>query len=104
MEYIDDTQVNINVFKKGIGVDKKLAMAIYLPYLKALECVKKELKERYNFTPMIKSHPGFVKRSKRDKAAAIKNTKGKDLLYRIQEKIIYVQGKKKDILDLSTIL
>mgnify|MGYP003301728611 CR=1 FL=1 len=104
LEYIDDAHVNINVFKKGIGVDQILAMEIYLPYLKALDCVKKELRERYSFTPMIKSHPGFVKRSKKDKIAAMKCTKGKDFLYRVQEKIIYVQGKKKDILDLSSIV
>ena len=104
LEYIDDTQVNINVFKKGIGVDKNLVMDIYFPYLKALESMKEFLKEKYKFAPMIKSHPGFVKRNKKDKIAAIRETKGKDFLYRVQEKIIYVQGKKKDILDLSTII
>ena len=104
LEYIDDTHVNMNVFKKGIGVDKSLAMEIYLPYLKALEQMKKTLKEEYHFVPMIKSHPGFVKRTKKEKLMAFRNTKGKDLLYRIQEKIIYTQGKKRDILDLNSII
>lgn len=104
LEYLDETHVNINVFKKGIGVDEALAMEIYLPYLKALEQVKNRLKEDYHFVPMLKSHPGFVKRSKKEKLDAIKDTKGKDLFYRIQEKIIYTQGKKKDILDLSAMI
>lgn len=104
LEYLDETHVNMNVFKKGIGVDRDLAMEIYVPYLKALENVKKVLNKEYQFVPIIKSHPGFLKRSKIEKLDAIKNTKGKDLIYRIQEKVIYTQGKKKDILDLSTII
>ena len=101
LEYMEDGFVNINAFKHGFGMDKKMIYEIYIPYLKRIEETKKELSEKYGFSPMIKSHPGFVKKTKEEKKEAVKNMGFMELLERVEEKIIYLQGKKKDIIDLK---
>ena len=103
LEYLDDETVNINAFKKGLGAEEKLVLQIYIPYLKALEQAKQKLSKEFNFVPMIKSHPGFVKRSKQEKIQAIKSLGVEELFNRLIEKVIYLQGKKKDIISLKDI-
>lgn len=100
LEYIDEHTVNINAFKKGIGADEKLVYEIYIPYLKALNDVKKMLLEKYDFMPMITNHPGFVKQTKQDKIKMLKELGIGEVYNRIVEKIIYMQGKKKDIVNI----
>ena len=94
LEYMDNGLININAFKHGFGIDEKMIYDIYIPYLKKLDEAKKMLLEEYGFMPMIISHPGFVKKTKEDK-------KKVSILERVEEKIIYLQGKKKDIIDLK---
>ena len=94
LEYLDDEKININAFKHGFGIDSEMVYEIYIPYLKKLEEAKELLFKEYDFRPMIKSHPGFVKKTKEDK-------KKVSILERVEEKIIYLQGKKKDIIDLK---
>lgn len=96
LEYLDENLVNINAFKHGFGIDKKMIYDIYIPYLRRIENTKKVLSDDYGFIPMIKSHPGFVKKNKAEKRKV-------PLFERIEEKIIYLQGKKKDIIDLKRI-
>lgn len=103
LEYVDDETVNINAFKKGLGAEKKLVLQIYIPYLKALEQAKQKLSKEFGFVPMIKNHPGFVKRSKQEKIQAIKSLGVEELFNRLVEKVIYLQGKKKDIISLKDI-
>ena len=100
LEYLDEHTVNINAFKKGIGADEKLVYGIYLPYLKALDHAKKMLYEKFGLMPMITSHPGFVKQSRMEKVKMIRETGVIEIYDRIVEKIIYLQGKKKDIVNI----
>ena len=101
LEYLDDGRVNINAFKHGFGIDAEMIYEIYLPYLKKIEEAKELLLNEYGFAPMIKSHPGFVKKSKQEKIAAIKAMGVRAIFERIEEKIIYLQGQKKDIISLK---
>ena len=75
-------------------MDEKMIYDIYLPYLKKLDEAKRMLLDKYKFMPMIKSHPGFVKKTKEDKRKV-------SILERVEEKLIYLQGKKKDIIELK---
>ena len=63
-------------------------------YLKKIEKAKELLSKEYDFRPMIKSHPGFVKKTKEEKRKV-------SFLERVEEKLIYLQGMKKDIIDLK---
>lgn len=103
LEYIDEKTVNINAFKKGIGAETNLVYEIYIPYLKALEETKQMLLKQFEFVPVIKCHPGFVKQSKQEKIKAIQALGFEEIYNRIVEKIIYLQGKKKDIVNLNNI-
>ena len=94
LEYIDNELININAFKHGFGIDEKMIYDIYIPYLRKLDETKKLLSKEYNFTPILKSHPGFVKKTKEEKRKV-------SIIERVEEKIIYLQGKKKDIIDLK---
>ena len=100
LEYIDEHTVNINAFKKGIGPAEKLVYEIYIPYLKALDQAKRMLLEKFELMPIITSHPGFVRQSKLEKIRMIKATGVSEVYNRIVEKIIYMQGKKKDIVNI----
>lgn len=93
LEYLEDEVININAFKHGFCIDKKMVYDIYIPYLKNLDRTKKMIAKEYDFVPMIKSHPGFVKKTKEQKRKV-------SIFERIEEKIIYLQGKKNDIIDL----
>lgn len=94
LEYISDKSVNINVFKEGLFVNNELVIDLYLPYLKKLELVKRMLQEKYGFTPLVVKHPG-LSQEKVQKRLQIK-----DLPRKIRAKIIYLNGKKKDIINL----
>lgn len=94
LEYLDGGKVNINAFKHGFGIDEKMIYEIYIPYLKKIEEAKEFLSKEYGFRPMIKSHPGFVKKTKKEKRSV-------SIFERVEEKLIYLQGKKRDIIDLE---
>ena len=94
LEYIDQKCININVFKEELFVNKELVLNLYIPYLKELEEVKQMLQEKYNFTPLVVKHPGLS--SEKTK----KNIQIKDLIRKIRAKIIYLNGKKKDIINI----
>ena len=74
-----------------------MVYGIYLPYLEALNQKKSLVAERFGVLPMITSHPGFVKQSKMEKLKMVKEAGVGEIYDRIVEKIIYLQGKKKDI-------
>lgn len=103
LEYIDDTQVNMNVFKKELGADQKLVYEIYIPYLKKMEEVKKLLLVQYGFAPMIKKHPGLKARTRKEKIEALSKMNVIELLYKLNDKAAYSLGKKKDIINLNDI-
>ena len=94
LEYMEDGKININAFKHGFGIDEKMIYEIYIPYLKKIEKAKELLSKEYDFRPMIKSHPGFVKKTKEEKRKV-------SFLERVEEKLINLQGMKKDIIDLK---
>lgn len=94
LEYLNEKCVNINVFKEELFVNKELVLDLYIPYLKRLEDMKKMLQEKYGFTPLIVKHPG-LSNSKSRKQVSIK-----DILRRVRAKVIYLNGKKKDIINL----
>lgn len=101
LEYMDDKRVNLNVFKKERGADKTLVYEIYIPYLRKMEEVKKMLSENYGFVPMIKKHPGLVAKSKQEKIKALTKANLVELIYKINDKVAYSMGKKKDIIYLN---
>ena len=67
---------------------------IYIPYLKKIEEAKEFLSKEYGFRPIIRSHPGFVKKTKEEKRRV-------SIFERVEEKLIYLQGKNRDIIDLK---
>lgn len=101
LEYVDQDQVNINVFKKELGADKTLVYDIYQVYLGKLEAAKKMLAKEYGITPLIKKHPGLVESSRLDKLAQLKKMKPAQLIYRVRNKIAYTRGMKADIMHLD---
>ena len=100
LEYLDEHTVNINAFKKGIGADEALVYELYMPYLNALNSAKQMVSDKFAFKPMITSHPGFLKQSKLEKIKMVKEAGIGELYDRVVEKIIYLQGKKKDIVNI----
>lgn len=102
LEYIDETTVNLNVFKKELGAEQALVYEIYRCYLKKLEAVKEMLSKTYGIKPLLKKHPGLVDRTRQDKLEELKRMNPKELLYRVHVKIAYTVGKKADQIDLST--
>ena len=95
LEYVDNCHVNINVFKNELKVDQRLVTEIYLPYLRKLEEVKRLLAVQYDFVPIIKQHPGIGVSGKAKKVNL------KDLPERIRTKLVYLRGKRKDIINLE---
>ena len=101
LEYMDDTQVNLNVFKKELGTDPELVYDIYIPYLKKMEEMKKMLWDNFGFAPMIRKHPGLVGKSRQEKLRALTKMNIVELLYKVNDKVAYTMGKKKDIINLK---
>ena len=104
LEYADENQVNLNVFKKELGTEKKLVFEIYFPYLKKLEETKRMLLDTYGFVPMIKKHPGLKGKTKQEKIRELTKMNMRQLLYKVHDKLAYTMGKKKDIIDLKNIV
>lgn len=101
LEYVDDHQVNINVFKKELGSEKKLVLEIYLPYLRKMEEVKKLLSEQYDLSPMIRKHPGLKAKTRQEKIRELAGMSLPALIYKFRDKVAYMTGKKKDLLTLE---
>lgn len=101
LEYIDETQVNLNVFKKELGTDEKLVYEIYIPYLKRMEEVKKMLNEKYEIKPLISKHPGLVGKTKQEKIKELFRMNLPQLLYKVRDKKAYSRGKEKDLICLE---
>lgn len=104
LEYVDENQVNINVFKKELGSDKTLVYDIYHTYLSKMEAVKKMLSKEYGIVPLIRKHPGLVEKSRQDKMNELKKMKFGELIYRVRNKIAYSRGGDADMLDLKDFL
>lgn len=101
LEYTEEHQVNLNVFKKELGSDRKLVMEIYLPYLEKLEEIKKTLLEQYDFQPMIKKHPGLKAKTRQEKLKELAGMSFPAFLYKLRDKAAYLAGKKKDVITLE---
>lgn len=104
LEYMDETQVNLNVFKKELGADKELVYGIYRTYLTKMEAVKKMLSREYGIIPLIKKHPGLVEKSRQDKINELKKMKLNELIYRVRNKIAYTRGGEADMVELKEFL
>lgn len=104
LEYIDETTVNLNVFKKELGAEKTLVYDIYRIYLAKMEEVKAMLAKEYGIRPLLKKHPGLVDRSMQDKLEELKRMNPKELLYRVHVKVAYTAGKKADQVGLNSFL
>ena len=104
MEYVDETKVNINVFKKELGSDQTLVYDIYRTYLTKMEEVKKMLSREYGIVPLIRKHPGLVEKSRQDKINELKRMKPQELIYRVRNKIAYTRGGEADQIDLKKFL
>ena len=104
LEYVDENQVNINVFKKELGSDKTLVYDIYRTYLTKMEEVKKMLSKEYGIVPLIRKHPGLVEKSRQDKMNELKKMKINELIYRVRNKIAYTRGGEADMIDLKDFL
>ena len=94
LEYIDRKCININVFKEGLFANKNLVLDLYIPYLKALEEAKVMLQKEYGFLPLVVKHPGLSSEKEKIKISL------DVLLRKVRAKIIYLNGKKKDIIHL----
>ncbi len=101
LEYLEDTLVNINVFKKELGSEKTLVYELYQEYLQKMEEVKRMLAKEYGIAPLIKKHPGLVEKSRQEKINELKSMNLDELIYRIRNKIAYTCGKRADIIDLK---
>ena len=104
LEFEDECQVNLNVFKKELGSDKSLVYEIYRTYLKKMTEIKGMLDETYGVKPLIKKHPGLVEKTKQDKLAELKQMKLKELLYKVRNKIAYTKGMDADQVNLKEFL
>ena len=104
LEYMDENQVNINVFKKELGADKNLVYGIYRTYLTRMEAVKKMLAKEYGIVPLIKKHPGLVEKSRQDKINELKKMKINELIYKVRNKIAYTRGLEADTINLKDFL
>ena len=104
LEYIDESQVNINVFKKELGADKALVYSIYRTYLKKMEEVKAFLSTKYKIVPLIKKHPGLVEKTRQDKINELKKMKINELIYKVRNKIAYTRGLEADTINLKEFL
>ena len=104
LEYVDESLVNINVFKKELGSDLKLVYSIYKIYLKKMEEVKKMLSAEYGITPLIKKHPGLVEKSRQEKINELKKMNLPQLLYKVRNKLAYTRGMEADSIDLKDFL
>ena len=104
LEYVDETKVNINVFKKELGSDQTLVYDIYRTYLTKMEEVKKMLSKEYNIVPLIRKHPGLVEKSRKDKINELRTMKPQELIYRVRNKIAYTRGGEADQIDLKKFL
>ena len=104
LEYVDEHQVNINVFKKELGAEKELVYSIYRTYLSKMEAVKKMLAKEYGIVPLIKKHPGLVEKTRQEKLNELKKMKPAELIYRVRNKIAYTRGGDADLLELKEFL
>lgn len=104
LEYVDENQVNINVFKKELGAEKELVYGIYRVYLSKMEAVKKMLAKEYGIVPLIRKHPGLVEKSRQDKLNELKKMKPAEFIYRVRNKIAYTRGGDADLIDLRKFL
>lgn len=104
LEYVDESLVNINVFKKELGADLKLVCSIYKIYLKKMEEVKMLLSTEYGITPLIKKHPGMVEKSRQEKINELKKMNLPQLIYKVRNKLAYTRGMEADSIDLKDFL
>lgn len=65
ISYLSSRTVSISVYQRAWRTDKKLVDAIYLPYLKKLDAIKNEVKEKFDFYPLLCSHPELSKSPKK---------------------------------------
>ena len=100
LEFVDEKQVNINVWKKEFGCQQELVNGIYIPYLKEIMAAKAMLQKEYGIAPMIKKHPGVAEQTKKSK---LKKMSPKEFLWKVRYKLVYKAGEKKDILYLDRI-
>ncbi len=75
--YREERVVDISVYQRAWGVDDTLVNTVYRPYLLHLEKIREMLKEKYDFSQMIKIHPSFeeriiYKRTVKDMIASLK--------------------------------
>lgn len=104
LEYQDEKNVNINVFKTDVGIEEELVCKIYFPYLRRLESVKKKLLEKYELKPMITKHPGVIAKSRREKIKELLKLDFTELVYKVNDKVAYFFGKEKDLVSLEKCL
>lgn len=100
LEFVDENIVNVNVCKKEFGCDITLMNNIYIPYLKKLQETKKVLKHEFEIAPMIKKHPGVADNDVRKK---VQKMSVLEFIWKARYKMVYMAGRKKDIIDLRTI-
>lgn len=62
------------------------------------------LARSYQLLPVIRKHPGLTSKTKKEKILALFRMKPTELLYRLNDKLAYTLGKKKDILNLKEVL
>ena len=94
LEYLSQKSININVFKEELFVNQELVLDLYIPYLNKLQTAKKMLTTQYGFTPLVVKHPGLSEETTK------KQLDVRNLMRRVRAKIIYLNGRKKDIINL----
>lgn len=103
LEYLDEQRVNINVNKSSLCVDKKLVEKIYIPYLKEINCKKQLLSDRFDFVPIIFKHSGMSSKPKQKISERIKGKRMDELWNMLIVKMVYLLGKKRDIINLKNL-
>lgn len=104
LEYVDETTVNLNVFKKELGAEEELVYSVYRIYLTRIEKIKKLLAEEYGIAPMLKKHPGLKGKTRKEKIKELFGMSFTQLIYRVHDKAAYSIGGKKDIVSLKEMI
>ena len=66
IEYIEKKRVHINVYSR-FGIDDKLVKVLYFEYLRVVDKQKDLIKDKFGLDILIKSHPGVVQKTKKER-------------------------------------
>lgn len=93
ISYYSEHEANVGVFEPWLE-DRALVKLLYTRYLKELDKIKNELRDKFDISPLLKSHPGITKGEESPKRRLTERIKTIDslLIPKLYKKLI---GKRK---------